>query len=260
MPLSILIADDDETARGGIVSAVRTAWPELGTVIEARNGIDAWDLYLEHEPAACWLDVRMPGMTGIDVAERIGGRVPVVFVCAPGDPAIQAFASEGVEHLLKPVQVDPLTQLLARVQQRLAALPEVPPVVPWLAGRLAGQVRRPAPVQVLTAGSGPASRAVHVDEVLYFESEGRLTRAVQIDGSDAVIRMPLKDLVALLDGRLFCQVNRGLVVGRRYIGAALHLGSEMVITLRGREERFQVSRHFQSQFGDLAEDVAGSAA
>jgi DNA-binding LytR/AlgR family response regulator len=260
MAVTILIADDEETARERLVSALRAAWPGLGTVLEARNGVDAWDLYLEHEPAVVFLDVRMPGMTGIDVAERIGGRVPVVFVATRGDPSIAAFGHEGVDHLVKPVQADALAAVLAHVQQRLDTQPEVPPVVPWLAGRLAGQVRRPAPLEAVPAGTGNSAHPVPVDDIVYFESEGRLTRAVQIDGAEAVIRMPLKDLVALLDARAFVQIHRGLVVGRRWIGDALRVGGDMVITLRGRQERFQVSRHFQSQFGDLDETVARSAA
>lgn len=260
MAVTILIADDEETARERLVSALRAAWPGLGTVLEARNGVDAWDLYLEHEPAVVFLDVRMPGMTGIDVAERIGGRVPVVFVATRGDPSIATFGHEGVDHLVKPVQADALAAVLAHVQQRLDTQPEVPPVVPWLAGRLAGQVRRPAPLEAVPTGTGNSAHPVPVDDIVYFESEGRLTRAVQIDGAEAVIRMPLKDLVALLDARAFVQIHRGLVVGRRWIGDALRVGGDMVITLRGRQERFQVSRHFQSQFGDLDETVARSAA
>jgi DNA-binding LytR/AlgR family response regulator len=260
MAVTILIADDEEAARERLVSALRAAWPGPASLIEAGNGVDAWDLYLEHEPAAVFLDVRMPGMTGIDVAERIGGRVPVVFVATPGDPSIAAFGIEGVAHLVKPVQADALATVLAHVQERLATQPEVPPVVPWLAGRLAGQVRRPAPLEAVAAGTGNTAHPVPVVDIVYFEAEGRFTRAVQIDGGEAVIRMPLKDLVALLDPRAFVQVHRGLVVGRRWIGAALRVGGDMVITLRDREERFQVSRHFQSQFGDLDEGVARSAA
>lgn len=259
MAVSILIADDEESARERLCAALRASWPGIG-LLEARNGSDAWDLYLEHEPAVVFLDVRMPGMTGIDVAERIGGRVPVVFVAMRGDPSIQAFEREGVDHLVKPVQADTLAAVVARVQERLATQPEVPPVVPWLAGRLAAQVRRPEPVDAVPAGSGPSSRTLAVDDIVYFEAEGRLTRAVQIDGTEAVVRMPLKDLVALLDPRAFVQLHRGLVVGRRWIGEAQRIGGDVVVTLRDRQERFPVSRHFQSQFGDLPEDVARSAA
>ena len=260
MPVTILIADDDDAARERLASALRAAWPDAGALVEARNGVDAWDLYLEHEPAVVFLDVRMPGMTGIDVAERIGGRVPVVFVATRGDPSIQAFESEGVAHLLKPVQADALAAVLDGVAERLATQPEVPPVVPWLAGRLAGQVRRPAPLEALPVGSGTAVHAVPVDDVVYFEAEGRYTRAVQIDGREEVVRMPLKDLVAQLDARAFVQLHRGLVVGRRWIGEAMRVGGDVVVTLRDRSERFPVSRHFQSQFGDLPQDVARSAA
>jgi DNA-binding LytR/AlgR family response regulator len=260
MTVSILIADDDEAARGLLVSALRAVWHDLDAVHEATNGVDAWDLFLEHEPRACWLDVRMPGMTGIDVAERIGGRVPVVFLVTPGDPALQAFADEGVDHVRKPLRDEALPEVVGRVRERLGTRPEVPPVVPWLAGRLASQVRRPAPVEALPIGAGPTAPTLRVDDVVFFEADGRSTRAVRCDGSEATVRIALKDLVALLDGQRFCQIHRGLVVGRRHIADALTDGGDMVLTLRGRAERLPVARHFQPQFGARPDGLARSAA
>ena len=98
-----LIADDEEAPRAQLQTALRTAWPELQVVQECANGIDAWDAFLEHEPQVCFLDVRMPGFTGIEVAQRIGGGAYVVFVAVSGDHVLSAFEAGAADHVLKPI-------------------------------------------------------------------------------------------------------------------------------------------------------------
>jgi CheY-like chemotaxis protein len=113
-----IVADDEEAPRQQLIKALQQAWPELRIVAEAVNGVDAWDAWLEHEPDLCFLDIRMPGLTGVDVARRIGGRTPVVFVTAYGDHALAAFDAGAVDYLLKPVEAERLAQAVARVQAR----------------------------------------------------------------------------------------------------------------------------------------------
>jgi DNA-binding LytR/AlgR family response regulator len=118
-----LVADDEEAPRQQLIKALQQAWPELHIVAEAVNGVDAWDAWLEHEPDLCFLDIRMPGLSGIDVARRIGGRTPVVFVTAYGDHALAAFDAGAVDYLLKPVEAERLAQAWSRVQARLQPSP-----------------------------------------------------------------------------------------------------------------------------------------
>lgn len=246
-----LVADDEEAPRQQLVKALREAWPELRIVAEAVNGVDAWDAWLEHEPDLCFLDIRMPGLSGVDVARRIGGRTPVVFVTTHGDHALAAFDAGAVDYVLKPVQAERLAQAVARVQARLVpstAPAPAPPGLQALLDQLAGQARRPPPLKVLQASVGREVRLIRTDEVIYFESDARYTRVV-FAGGDALIRTPLKELLAQLDEQIFWQVHRSVIVNHQHVAAAVRVDEGHVhLTLRGRSETLPVSRHFQGLF------------
>ncbi len=279
MPTTALLADDEEAPRAQLRLALQQAWPDLLVVAEASNGVDAWDAYLEHEPQVCFLDIRMPGLSGIDVARRIGPGTPVVFVTAYGDHALAAFDAGAVDYLMKPVDPERVAQTVARLHQRYrlnAAQPRrssddpLPgaPALQALLAQLQGQpgpsgpsgqinpVRRP-PLQVLQASVGREVRLIRTDEVVYFESDTRYTRVVfegaggdkGTTGGDALIRTPLKELLAQLDDSLFWQVHRSVIVNHRHIAAAVRVDEgSMHLTLRGRPETLPVSRHFQGLF------------
>lgn len=245
-----LIADDEQAPREQLRAALSRQWPELRIVSEAANGVDAWDGYLEHEPDLCFLDIRMPGLSGIDVAQRIGGRTPVVFVTAFGDHALAAFETGAVDYLLKPVEEARLAQTIARLRERIDRRVHAPAPehLQRLLEELASQVRRPAPPAVLQAGVGKEVRLIRVDEVVYFESDARYTRVVH-EGGEALIRTPLKELLAQLDPAVFWQVHRSVIVNHRHVAAAVRIDEgTMQLTLRGRAERLPVSRHFQGLF------------
>ncbi len=254
----ILIADDEEAPREQLLAALRHAWPEAEPVAMAANGVDAWDAYLEHEPQACFLDIRMPGLSGIEVAQRIGGQVPVVFATAYGDHALAAFDAGAVDYLLKPVDPARLAQAVARLRTRLARPPLAPAadaaalqaLLAQLAGQtaLGGAARRAAPLAVLQAAVGREVRLIRTDEVVYFESDSRYTRVVH-GGGDALIRTPLKELLTQLDEQQFWQVHRSVIVNHRHVAAAVRVDEgHMHLTLRGRSETLPVSRHFQGLF------------
>jgi len=244
-----LVADDEEAPREQLLAALRVAWPELQVVATAANGVDAWDAFLEHEPEVCFLDIRMPGLSGIDVARRIGGKVPVVFATAFGDHALAAFDAGAVDYLLKPVDGERLAQAVARLRGRLqpASAAAASPELQALLERLVLPTRR-APLQVLQASVGREVRLIRCDEVVYFESDARYTRVVHEEG-DALIRTPLKELLAQLDERQFWQVHRSVIVNHRHVAAAVRVDDgHMHLTLRGRPETLPVSRHFQGLF------------
>ena len=259
--LTVLIADDEEAPRAQLRAALQRRWPELRIVAEAANGVDAWDAFLEHEPSLCLLDIRMPGLTGIEVAQRIAGRAPVVFVTAHGDHALAAFDAGAVDYVLKPVDDERLAQALQRVRARgwplssqvmnsgpAAATPADAPALQALLAQLAQQVRRPAPIEVIQAGVGKEVRLIRIDSVIYFESDARYTRVVHEDG-EALIRTPLKELLAQLDPNRFWQVHRAVIVNHHHIAAAVRIDEgTMQLTLRGRPEKLPVSRHFQPRF------------
>lgn len=251
-----LIADDEEAPRAQLAAALAQAWPGLRLVAQCANGVDAWDAWLEHEPQVCFLDIRMPGMSGIDVARRIDGRTLVVFVTAYGDHALAAFDAGAVDYVMKPVDPPRLAQAVERVRARLDARAAAPGLDPAalqaLLAQLAGGARRPAPLQVIQAGVGKEVRLIRVDEVVYFEADSRYTRVVYegpAGGGDALIRTPLKELLAQLDEAQFWQVHRSVIVNQRHVASAVRVDEgQMHLVLRNRRETLPVSRHFQGLF------------
>jgi len=258
-----LIADDEEAPREQLLAALRSAWPALRVVAVAANGVDAWDAFLEHEPEVCFLDIRMPGLTGIDVARRIGAQAQVVFATAYDEHALAAFEAGAVDYLLKPVDATRLAQTVARLQARLAppaattaaTAPDaaaLQALLAQLAAQIAGPGRRAPPLAVLQASVGREVRLIRTEEVVYFESDSRYTRIV-FDGAlgsgDALIRTPLKELLGQLDEQQFWQVHRSVIVNHRHVAAAVRVDEgHMHLTLRGRPETLPVSRHFQALF------------
>ncbi|MBP6898541.1 MAG: response regulator transcription factor [Burkholderiaceae bacterium] len=254
--LTALIADDEEAPRAQLRAALAAVWPELQIVAEAVNGVDAWDAYLEHEPDVCFLDIRMPGASGIEVAQRIQGRTPVVFVTAFGDHALAAFEAGAVDYLLKPVERERVAQTAARLRQRLSepalAGAQVQHNLAALMDQLMRQQRRTPRLATLQAAVGREVRLIRIDDVLYFESDSRYTRVVyRSEGVDAeaLLRLPLKELLPQLDDEAFWQVHRSVIVRRDLVAAAVRTGdNQMHLTLRGRPETLPVSRHFQPLF------------
>jgi DNA-binding LytR/AlgR family response regulator len=240
-----LIADDEEAPRARLIAALAGAWPQLRVVAEATNGLDAWDAFLEREPQVCFLDVRMPGLTGLEVAQRIASRAHVVFVTAAGDRALADFDAGAVDYVLKPVDTLRLASTVERVMARIAARPAD---LRHVLDRLVGQIRRPAHLDVIQTGVGHEAKLIRVQDVVFFEADARHTRVVHLDG-DALLRTPLKELLGRIDPAQFWQIHRAFIVNRRHIAGALRVDDgNMTVTLRGRSETLPVGRHFQALF------------
>jgi DNA-binding LytR/AlgR family response regulator len=249
-----LIADDEEGPREQLLAALRQVWPALDVVVTTSNGTDAWDAFLEHEPDVCFLDIRMPGMSGLDVARRItaqtGAPSQVVLVTAFDEHALAAFDAGAVDYVLKPADTTRLAQTVARLQARQAT--PAPPHLQALIEQLAAPLRKAPPLQVLQAAVGREVRLIRCDDVIYFESDTRYTRVVYATASgqgDALIRTPLKELLGQLDEQQFWQVHRSVIVNHRHIHSAVRVDEgHMHVTLRGRADLLPVSRHFQGLF------------
>lgn len=244
---TVLIADDEEAPREHLQAALARLWPEHRLLAACANGVDAWDEALAQEPQVCFLDIRMPGLTGLQVATRLSQlqQPPqIVFVTAYNDHALAAFEAGALDYLVKPLDDERLLRTLSRVRQRLAS-PAPAPDLQVLLQQLLPARARMKPIQ---ASLGKEVKLIPPEEVVYFESDARYTRVVTADG-EALIRTPLKELVAQLDGELFWQVHRSVLVNSRYIASALRVDENtMQLTLKGRSEKLPVSRQFQGLF------------
>lgn len=248
--LKALIADDEEGPREQLRAALVRLWPELQIVAASANGVDAWDDYLADEPQVCFLDIRMPGLSGIEVARRMAATATppqVVFVTAFDDHAISAFDAGAVDYLLKPVDEARLSQAITRLQSRAQRQQPVPDLQAllrqWLPATMASPRSRP-----IQASLGREVKLIAPEDVVFFESDNRYTRVVHLSG-EALIRTPLKELLASLDAEQFWQVHRSVLVNSRQIASAVRIDENtMVLTLKGREEKLPVSRQFQGLF------------
>ena len=243
--MNALIADDEEAPREQLRAALGRLWPELNIVAASVNGVDAWDDYLAFEPPLCFLDIRMPGLSGLDVAHRLSALAQppkIVFVTAYGDHALSAFEAGALDYVLKPVDDVRLAQTLARIRARQTVAPDLQALLRQLLPAAKSSAR------LIQASLGREITLISPDDVVYFESDNRYTRVVHT-GGEALIRTPLKELLAQLDAEQFWQVHRSVLVNSRCIASATRIDeNSMVIALRGRDEKLPVSRQFQGLF------------
>jgi DNA-binding LytR/AlgR family response regulator len=259
-----LIADDEPLLREALARQLAQAWPELEIVAEARNGREAVNFFEIFEPDVCFLDVHMPGLSGMDAASYIGRRAHLVFVTAYDHYAVQAFAQGALDYLVKPVEPARLEETVARLQERLAA--ERPAVntealLQQLAAQLAtlqGQSGTPAtaPLRWIRAQVGQTVRLIAADEIDYMRSDAKYTViAWRSDGGvpgEATVRMPLKELIAQLDPHQFAQVHRSVVVNLRSIKHIHRHDNETAeVHLKGRKEVLPVSRNYLHLFRQM---------
>lgn len=244
----ILIADDEEGPREQMKAALARLWPQAQLVAAATNGVDAWDAVLEHEPDVAFLDIRMPGLTGLDVARRasqLATPPQVVFVTAFNDHALAAFDAGAIDYVLKPLDDARLQRAIDKLRARTTPAPAAPDLTHLLQSLLPPRATASRPIQ---ASVGKEIKLIQPDEVVFFESDTRYTRVVTAD-QEALIRTPLKELIATLDAEVFWQVHRSVLVNSRHIASAVRVDeNNMVLTLKGRSEKLPVSRQFQGLF------------
>jgi DNA-binding LytR/AlgR family response regulator len=225
-------------------------WPECTVVGEAADGDEALALFDLHAPDIAFLDVRMPGRSGLDVAALIGADCHVVFITAYDQYAINAFAAGAADYLLKPVETERLAQTVERVRKKLAAPPA--DLSALLAELKRNGGARPAPrLRWIKAAIGKQIKLIAVADVAFFQSDTKYTRVV-LPQSEALIRTPLKDLLAELDPDQFWQVHRGTVVNLDAVAGILREDAErQFVLLKHRAERLPISRQFIHRFKQM---------
>jgi DNA-binding LytR/AlgR family response regulator len=248
MTVTAVIADDEPFALAGLADALAQVWPELQVVASACDGPTAFQAIRTHRPTLAFLDIRMPGMSGLQVAEAVGEQTLVVIVSAYDHYAMSAFEQGVVDYVLKPVELPRLVTVVRRLQERVAqasTAPARPDLLPAIDVQQAA-----APLQWIKASVGTQVRLIHVDDVHYFESDAKYTRVVTADG-DALIRMPSKQLADQLDPQWFWQVHRSSVVNLRQVVSVVRIDENMEVILKDRPERIKVSLQYQALFKQM---------
>jgi DNA-binding LytR/AlgR family response regulator len=228
-----ILADDEPFMRAALRERLAQLWPELRLLRECEDGIEALQAIQQLRPQLAFLDIRMPGLSGLQVADALqGGGTRVVFVTAYDAHAVEAFEAQAVDYILKPVELPRLAKTVARLREALSP-PAQRPADNWLQVAVGSQVR-----------------LLHVDDVQYFESDSKYTRVVAPD-CDGLIRLSLKELLERLDPLRFMQIHRSVVVNRRHVHGVHRAGDALELEVKGRPERLKVSSQHHHLFKAL---------
>jgi len=252
-----LIAEDEPLLAQALQAELARAWPALRVLAAVGDGRAAVQAALQHRPDVLFFDIRMPGQGGLEAAADLVDAWPegtpfpaLVFVTAYDQYAVQAFETQAIDYLLKPVQPARLQRTVARVQEQLARRgPDLGPTLAQLRSLLGAGGAPPQPLlKVIQAGVGSSIRLLPVEDVLYFEAADKYVRVICAN-QEALIRTPLKELLPQLDPQLFWQVHRGTVVRATAIDSVQRDASgRLQLVLRGRPERLAMSRLYAHLF------------
>jgi len=250
-----LIADDEPHLAKALQAQLAALWPELEIVAIARNGDEAAERIAALRPEIAFLDIQMPGLSGLDVAQGIEGDTRVVFVTAYDEYAVEAFEQEALDYVLKPVKAERLQRTLERIRRAIAIPPAAAGQGPEDAHLLAALQRllpaAAAPAQRLRwvrASSGELTHQVAVEEVLFFRADDKYT-CVQTASTEHLIRTPIGELAAALDPQQFVQVHRSTIVNLAHLaGTRRDEASRLFLRLRGHAHELPVSRAYVHLF------------
>jgi DNA-binding LytR/AlgR family response regulator len=258
-----VIADDERLMREQLRARLAEVWPDLQIVAEAKNGLEAVELVQQHRPDLVFLDIRMPGLTGVDAARQIAqmeigedeSLPEIVFITAYDQYAVEAFEQGVADYVLKPAERERLQLTVQRIKQRLArrGTPEADTAPPMqqLLHRLASQLNpnaSPRYLEWIQATVGQSIQMIPVAEVLFFISDEKYTR-VQTASVEALIRKPIKELVDEIDPQLFWQIHRSTLVNVKAIaGISRDFRGRQIVALKGHPEKLEVSRSYTHLF------------
>jgi DNA-binding LytR/AlgR family response regulator len=256
-PMTALIADDEAPMRDLLRARLEAAWPDLAIVAEAANGIEAVELGRRHAPAIAFLDIRMPGLSGIEAARQLAGHSHIVFCTAYDQYALDAFEQGAVDYLLKPVTAERLATTSARIRERLAKPAPANDIDEQL-GRLAALLDRQGSAKPahsylrwIQAQVGASLRMISTKEVLYFQSDEKYTR-VQTAAAEFLIRKPLKELLDELDPDEFWRIHRSTLVRVDAIRDVVRdARGRCLLRLRNHPGELEVSRNHLHLFQQM---------
>jgi DNA-binding LytR/AlgR family response regulator len=267
MTLTALIADDEPNLVRALAAELARQWPELQLLEPARNGVEAAERIAAEQPDLAFLDIQMPGLTGLEVAQGIEGDTRVVFVTAYDEYAVQAFEAEALDYVLKPIGAERLARCIERVRRALA--------LPAAAGadgdsaRLLAALQRLAPAAMsalpngtgtgtgtgaerlrwVRASAGELMHQIAVEDVLFFRADDKYTCVQTTAGAEHLIRTPIAELAAQLDPALFLQVHRSTIVNLAHLaGTRRDEASRLFLRIKGHAHELPVSRAYVHLF------------
>lgn len=249
MTLRALIADDEPHLLKHLADLLAQAWPELQLLEPARNGLEAAARIAAENPDIAFLDIQMPGLTGLEVAQGIEGDTRVVFVTAHDEYAIPAFEAAAVDYLLKPLRLERLQRTVERLK---AGLTEgmTDGLTDSLPAAIAGLApARPAqPLRWIRASSGELTHQIDVQDIVYFHADEKYT-VVRLRDGEQLIRTPIHELAALLDPEQFWQVHRSSIVNLAQLaGTRRDAASRLFLRFHGLPDELPVSRAYVTRF------------
>jgi DNA-binding LytR/AlgR family response regulator len=260
MSTTLLIADDEPLLALALRQELAALWPQAEVVATVNDGPSALAAVREHEPDVAFLDIRMPGMSGIEVAKQLltfDAPPLVVFVTAFDQFAVEAFEQSAVDYVLKPMQRERLTATVERLKQRLAQPTEAKAPDTVLSGlierlqALGDGAGKPSYLRFIKALVGQDVRIIPVEDVIYLEATDKYVNVVSRSG-EALIRASLRDLLAQLDPDRFWQIHRGTVVNIDCVASATHQSlGRLALRLRDRPETLPVARQYSHLFKQM---------
>jgi DNA-binding LytR/AlgR family response regulator len=244
-----VIAEDEPVLRAQLKELLGTVWPELVIAAAAEDGFQAMQALKQHDPDVLFLDIQMPGLTGLEVARHASARRHVVFVTAYDQFAVAAFEEGAVDYLMKPVTAGRLATACERVKERLSSAPSN------LDGLLEALTKRAAQaspyLRWINASLAAEVKLITVDEVCYFQSDTKYTRVVTRD-TESLIRKSLKELSNELDPAQFWQIHRSTIVNVNTIaGVSREVSGNFSVKLKNRNETLPVSQQFAHRFRQM---------
>jgi DNA-binding LytR/AlgR family response regulator len=249
-----VVAEDETLLREHLVQLLGEAWPELDIVAACDDGGAALEAIAEYQPDVAFLDIRMPGLTGLEVAAAMAEASPqthIVFVTAYDQYALDAFDKGAVDYLLKPVARDRLAATVQRIRSRASANSEaMEELLRKLQTVVPNEAKAP-PLVWLTASAGTETRLIMIDDVAYFQSDSKYTVVMTAQG-EALLRKPIRELLDVLDPNIFKQIHRSTIVNLKAIASiARDDTGKGIVKLKNRPETLSVSQPFMALFRNM---------
>jgi DNA-binding LytR/AlgR family response regulator len=249
-----VIADDEKQLRVYLKSLLLELWPDLIICGEARNGKEALELIEKHRPDIAFLDIKMPGLSGMEVAKKVTESCWVVFITAYDKYAVEAFENEAIDYLLKPITHKRLEKAVRRLQKQIAASIRPPSDMTEIVERAIARLykkKKLGYLRWLRAQHGDGIRLIPVDEVCYFKASDKYTLVLTKE-SELLIKKAIKELANELDPNQFWRIHRGTIVNAHYITkVSRSLTGRGVVKLKDRPELLTVSRSYINIFKQM---------